>query len=65
MPDSKSIHSFVIATSIRWLNGEEKEHSSILVNAQVIPILHFIADVIKEFTRNLANGLKASTGLLN
>ena len=68
MPDSlkESIHSFVIATSIRWLNGEEKEHSSMLVNASSYTDTQVsIADVIKEFTRNLANGLKASTGLIN
>ncbi len=68
MPDSlkESINSFVIATSIRWLNGEEKEHSSMLVNASSYTDTQVsIADVIKEFTRNLANGLKASTGLIN
>ena len=68
MPDSlkESINSFVIATSIRWLNGEVKEHSSMLVNASSYTDTQVsIADVIKEFTRNLANGLKASTGLIN
>ena len=56
MPESlkESIQSFVISTSIRWLRGEEKEHSSMLVNASSYTDTQVsIADVIKEFIVDL------------
>ena len=66
MPESlrESIHCFVLSTSIRWLQGDQKEHSSMMVNASSYTDTQVsIADVIKECTRNLAISLKASTGL--
>ena len=66
MPESlrESIHCFVISTSIRWLQGDEKEHSSMLVNASSYTDTQVsIADVIKEFIGDLACSLKHQSGL--
>ena len=66
MPESlrESIHCFVISTSIRWLQGDEKEHSSMLVNASSYTDTQVsIADVIKEYIGDLSLALKASIGL--
>ena len=66
LPESlrESIHCFVISTSIRWLQGDEKEHSSMLVNASSYTDTQVsIADVIKEYIGDLSLALKASIGL--
>ena len=57
-------YGFIISTSIRWLNGYENEHSSMLVNASSYSDTQkSIADVLWDYVQKISNGLKASTGL--
>ena len=66
MPESLKdcIKSFVISTSIRWLRGEENNHSSMLVNASSYSDTQVsIAEVINDHVVDLGRALKASSGL--
>ena len=66
LPESlkECINGFIISTSIRWINGYENEHSSMLVNASsYTDTQKSISDVIWDYKEKIMHGLKASSGL--
>ncbi len=59
-----AIKSYIVATTIRWLEGYKNKHSSMLVNASCYSDVQIsIANIVKSYVINLANSLKASAGL--
>ena len=68
LPESlkECINGFIISTSIRWINGYENEHSSMLVNASsYTDTQKSISDVVWDYKEKIMHGLKASSGLEN
>ena len=53
------IHSFFISTTIKKLEGFEKSHSSMLVNASTYTLVQLsIREVIEYYVKDLASSLK-------
>ena len=67
IPDSlkECINGFIISTAVKWINGYENEHSSMLVNASSYSETQkSIADVVWDYKEQIMHGLKASSGLI-
>ena len=66
LPESlkECINGFIISTCVRWINGYENEHSSMLVNASsYTDTQKSISDVVWDYKEKIMHGLKASSGL--
>ena len=66
LPNSlkKAIHNYIISTSIRWVDGDVNEHSSMLVNASCYSDVQIsIAEKIDRYKRKVEESLIASAGL--
>tara|TARA_Y100001933_G_scaffold148675_1_gene147224 strand:+ start:41 stop:2911 length:2871 start_codon:yes stop_codon:yes gene_type:complete len=59
-----AIKGYIVATTIRWVEGYKNKHSSMLVNASCYSDVQIsIANKIKAYVIKVANSLKASAGL--
>ena len=59
-----AIKSYILATTIRWVDGYKNKHSSMLVNASCYSDVQIsIANKIERYLIKIADSLKASAGL--